>query len=56
MPLVPVEVVSSLCVWGDLATCREGLAAYATRPNVYPVPLPVTDNYSEMIEAFAPDG
>ena len=54
MPLVPVEVVSSLCVWGDLASCREGLAAYATRPNVYPVPLPVTDNYSEMIEAFAP--
>jgi len=54
MPLVPVEVVSSLCVWGNLATCREGLAAYATRPNVYPVPLPVTENYSEMIEAFAP--
>lgn len=54
MPLVPTKVVSSLCVWGDLATCREGLAAYATRPNVYPVPLPVTDNYSEMIEAFAP--
>ncbi|MYA38509.1 MAG: LLM class flavin-dependent oxidoreductase [Acidimicrobiia bacterium] len=55
MPLVPVEVVSSLCVWGDLATCREGLAAYATRPNVYPVPLPVTENYAEMIEAFAAD-
>ena len=54
MPLVPNEVVSSLCVWGDLASCREGLAAYATRPNVYPVPLPVTENYSEMIEAFAP--
>ena len=55
MGLVPTEVVNSLCVWGDLAACREGLAAYATRPNVYPVPLPVTDNYSEMIEAFAPD-
>jgi 5,10-methylenetetrahydromethanopterin reductase len=55
MGLVPAEVVSSLCVWGDLAACREGLAAYATRPNVYPVPLPVTENYQEMIEAFAPD-
>ena len=54
MPLVPAGVVSSLCVWGDLAACREGLAAYATRSNVYPVPLPVTDNYQEMIEAFAP--
>ena len=54
MPLVPTEVVSSLCVWGDLASCREGLAAYATRPNVYPVPLPITDNYQEMLEAFAP--
>ena len=54
MPLVPTEVVGSLCVWGDLASCREGLAAYATRPNVYPVPLPITDNYQEMLEAFAP--
>ena len=54
MPLVPTEVVSALCVWGDLAACRQGLAAYVTRPNVYPVPLPITDNYSEMIEAFAP--
>ena len=56
MDLVPTQVVSSLCVWGDLAACRDGLAAYATRPNVYPVPLPITDNYREMLEAFAPSG
>ena len=56
MRLVPAEVVSALCVWGDLAACRQGLAAYATRPNVYPVALPITENYREMTEAFAPGG
>ncbi len=56
MRLVPAEVVSALCVWGDLAACRQGLAAYATRPNVYPVALPITENYREMAEAFAPGG
>ncbi len=54
MPLVPLEVVRSLTAAGTPDQCREQVAAYSVRPNIYPALLPITENYEEIIEAFAP--
>lgn len=54
IPLVPVEVVRSLTAAGTPEQCRKQAAAYLIRPNIYPALLPITDNYEEIIEAFAP--
>ncbi len=54
MPLVSRELVESLTVSGTADECREKAEKYATRPNVYPVILPLTDNYDEIVEVFAP--
>lgn len=54
MPLVPVEVVRSLTAAGTPEQCIEQVAAYSIRPNIYPALLPITENYEEIIEAFAP--
>lgn len=54
MPLVRLEVVRSLTAAGTPDQCREQVAAYSVRPNIYPALLPITENYEEIIEAFAP--
>lgn len=54
--LVPMEVVDSLAASGTPDECVKQVQAYVTRPNVYPVVLPLTDNYEEIVEAFAPRG
>ena len=38
MPLVPVGVVRSLTAAGTPDQCREQVAAYSIRPNIYPAP------------------
>jgi len=54
MPLVPVKVVRSLTAAGTPEQCVQQVAAYSIRPNIYPALLPITENYEEIIEAFAP--
>ncbi len=54
MPLVPTHVVRSLTAAGTPEQCLEQVAAYAVRPNIYPALLPITENYEEIIEVFAP--
>ena len=54
MPLVPVPVVRSLTAAGTPDQCLEQAAAYSIRPNIYPALLPITENYEEIIEVFAP--
>ena len=54
MPLVPVEVVRSLTAAGTPEQCLEQAAAYSIRPNIYPALLPITENYEDIIEVFAP--
>lgn len=54
MELVPSDVVDSLAASGNAEECRKQVEAYVTRPNVYPVVLPLTDNYEEIADAFAP--
>lgn len=54
MPLVPVDVVRSLTAAGTPEQCLEQVAAYSIRPNIYPALLPLTENYEEIIEVFAP--
>lgn len=54
MPLVPSRVVEALTVAGNSRECREKVQRWVTRPNVYPVILPLTDNYEEIADAFAP--
>lgn len=54
MPLVPAEVVRSLTAAGTPEQCLEQAAAYSVRPNIYPALLPITENYEEIIEVFAP--
>ena len=56
MPLVPAGVVRSLTAAGTPDQCREQVAAYSIRPNIYPALLPITENYEEIIEVFAPHG
>lgn len=53
--LVPDDVVDALTVSGGAKECRAAAQRYATRDNVYPVVLPLTDNYEEIAEAFAPN-
>ena len=54
MPLVPIDIVLSLTVAGTPDQCREQVAAYRTRPNIYPALLPITENYEQIIDTFAP--
>ena len=54
MPMVPVDVVRSLTAAGTPEQCLLQVAAYSIRPNIYPALLPVTENYEEIIEVFAP--
>ena len=54
MPLVPMDVVRSLTAAGTPAQCVEQVAAYSIRPNIYPALLPITENYEEIVEVFAP--
>lgn len=54
MPLVPVQVVRSLTAAGTPDQCLEQVAAYSVRPNIYPALLPITENYEDIIEVFAP--
>ena len=54
MPLVPVEVVRSLTVAGTPEQCVAGVRAYETKPNIYPALLPITENYEQMVDVFAP--
>ena len=54
MPLVPVEVVRSLTVAGTPEQCVAGARAYETKPNIYPALLPITENYEQMVDVFAP--
>ena len=54
MPLVPASVVRSLTAAGTPEQCLEQVAAYSVRPNIYPALLPITENYEEIIEVFAP--
>ena len=54
MPLVPVDVVRSLTAAGTPDQCREQVAAYSVRPNIYPALLPITENYEEIVEVFSP--
>ncbi|MCY4367833.1 MAG: LLM class flavin-dependent oxidoreductase [bacterium] len=54
MPMVPVDVVRSLTAAGTPEQCLRQVAAYSIRPNIYPALLPVTENYEEIIEVFAP--
>ena len=54
IPLVPIHVVRSLTAAGTAEQCVEQVAAYSVRPNIYPVLLPITENYEEIVEAFAP--
>ena len=56
MPLVPIQVVRSLTAAGTPEQCLEQVAAYSIRSNIYPALLPITENYEEIIEAFAPPG
>lgn len=53
--LVPDDVVDALTVSGGAEECRAAAQRYATRDSVYPVILPLTDNYEEIAEAFAPN-
>ena len=54
MPLVPAHVVRSLTAAGTAEQCLKQVAAYSVRPNIYPALLPITENYEEIIEVFAP--
>jgi 5,10-methylenetetrahydromethanopterin reductase len=54
MPLVPPQVVRSLTAAGTPEQCLQQVAAYSIRPNIYPALLPITENYEEIIEVFAP--
>ncbi|MDE0171492.1 MAG: LLM class flavin-dependent oxidoreductase [bacterium] len=54
MPLVAADVVRSLTAAGTPEQCLEQVAAYSIRPNIYPALLPITENYEEIIEVFAP--
>ncbi len=54
MPLVPTKVVEALTVAGTAEECRQKVQDWVTRPNVYPVILPLTDNFEEIADAFAP--
>ena len=54
MDLVPRDVVDSLAASGTAEECRKQVEAYVTRPNLCPVVLPLTDNYEEIVDAFAP--
>jgi 5,10-methylenetetrahydromethanopterin reductase len=55
MALVPSDVVDALAVSGGVEECRALAQRYATRPNIYPVILPLTENYEDIAEAFAPN-
>ncbi|MGH2765340.1 MAG: LLM class flavin-dependent oxidoreductase [Actinomycetota bacterium] len=54
MELVPRDVVDSLAASGTAEECRKQVEAYITRPNIYPVVLPLTDNYEEIADGFGP--
>ena len=54
MSLIPASVVRSLTAAGTPEQCLNQVAAYSIRPNIYPALLPITENYEEIIEVFAP--
>ena len=54
MPLVSIDVVRTLTAAGTPEQCIEQVAAYSVRPNIYPALLPITENYEEIMEVFAP--
>lgn len=54
--LVPMDVVDSLAASGSPDECVKQVQAYVTGSNIYPVVLPLTENYEEIVEAFAPQG
>jgi 5,10-methylenetetrahydromethanopterin reductase len=55
MRLVPNEVVESLTVAGSADECRAKVKRWETRDNIYPVIMPMTHNYEEIAETFAPE-
>ncbi|MGH9891542.1 MAG: LLM class flavin-dependent oxidoreductase [bacterium] len=54
MELVPRDVVDSLAASGNAEECRKQIEAYVTRPNIYPVVMPLTENYEAIADAFGP--
>lgn len=53
MALVPDEVVDELCAAGTAEQCRERVSRYV-RDGVYPIVMPLTTNYDEVLNAFDP--
>lgn len=54
MALVGDEIVDRLTVCGTPAQCLEKTRAWLDAGVAYPVIVPVTENYDEILEAFAP--
>jgi 5,10-methylenetetrahydromethanopterin reductase len=54
MALVGDDVVDRLTVCGTPAQCLEKTRAWLNAGVAYPVIVPVTDNYDEILEVFAP--
>lgn len=54
MKLVDREVVDSLTVWGTPDRCRGRLHEWIDAGASYPVIVPLSDNYEQMCEVFAP--
>jgi 5,10-methylenetetrahydromethanopterin reductase len=54
MALVPDEVVDELCAAGTAGQCRERVSRYV-KDGVHPIVMPLTANYDEVMDAFAPE-
>ena len=54
LDLEGTEIVDQLCVAGTPEMCRQRVQEYLDAGASYPVLCPMTDNISEIIDAFAP--
>ncbi len=54
MKLVSTDLVDRLTVSGTPGECREGVMAWVDAGASYPIIVPLTDNYEELVEIFAP--
>lgn len=54
MKLVPRETVDRLTVSGNAATCRARVQEWVDAGATFPIIVPLSDNYEEMVEVFAP--